>query len=516
MATIITTIKYYLCVPLNIISLISTIILCVTFSLIRIYYPNLADRVSFRLAFAASFCDVGYSGHLLAFFFWDTIPDFLCGYLTWAIVFFNLSSLFFIVCITMNLHIIFINEYKSRYTFEKYYFIIALSFALLLSLLPIAANMFDNDGLECGCLYHYLGQEKNLIWQWITFFGWIYASILYCMIVVIMVIKKLKSVKKEVDDVFGSLPNSQLAGYSTKITKSVISFVVRRVMWYPVVPLVAQFFGSLIETYAYVNRAVPYPLILLSYIGLSLQGLMNTLVFSQDIAVTRAFQVAKLHWWISYVNYYESHYSHRSYNKAITEKFNMLGISNNFVDLKILNSIDINNDNLVSQPSLLEWLRYMLLIKLFSAPKTSSRLFSHSLLSPVNSFSENKINTSFTLFGNDNLKQAITHDNQNDQDIYLALPEPVHLKDSSQYSSDLLSYHLNLSISPDSLKDSYSLTNQTITSNMNVSHNSVTNMSTYTVGDDEGRIDVMFANDESTDIDLFKEIDMFKLILKRL
>ncbi|CAG8459896.1 14921_t:CDS:2 [Dentiscutata erythropus] len=316
-----------------------------------------------------------------------------------------------------------------------------------------------------------------------------------------MVIKKLKSVKKEVDDIFGSLPNSQLAGYSPMFTKTVISFVIRRVMWYPVVPLVAQFFGSLIETYAYVNSAVPYPLILLSYIGISLQGLLKTLVFSQDIAVTRAFQAVKLQWWISYVNYYESHYSHRSYNKAITEKFSMLEISNNFVDLRNLNS---------------KWSRYMLLIKLFSAPKTSSRLVSHNLLSPVNSSSENKTNTSSTLFGKDNSGQAITHDNQNDQDIYLALPEPVHLKDTSQHSSDLLSHHLNLSISPDHLKDSYSPTNQTNTSSISVSLNSTANMSNYTVSDDEERVDVMLADDEPTDIDLFKEIEMFKLMLKRL
>ncbi|CAG8625179.1 14251_t:CDS:1, partial [Dentiscutata heterogama] len=61
---------------------------------------------------------------------------------------------------------------------------------------------------------------------------------------------------------------------------------------------------------------------------------MYALVFSQGIAATRAFQAVKLHWWITHINYYESHYPHRSYNKAITNEFNMLVKSKDFVDLK--------------------------------------------------------------------------------------------------------------------------------------------------------------------------------------
>ncbi|CAG8821405.1 2363_t:CDS:2, partial [Dentiscutata erythropus] len=113
--------------------------------LIQIYYPNLADRVSFRLSFAASLCDIGYSSHLLVFFFRTTMPGFICGYLAWALVFFTLSSIFFIVCIALNLHIIFVNEYKSCYNIEKYYYIIAFTFALLFSLLPITDNMYGYD-----------------------------------------------------------------------------------------------------------------------------------------------------------------------------------------------------------------------------------------------------------------------------------------------------------------------------------------------------------------------------------
>ncbi|CAG8452701.1 16650_t:CDS:2 [Gigaspora rosea] len=238
------------CVPLNILSLISTIISCVTFGFIRIYYPSYADRVSFRLSFAALICDIGYSVHVLITLVWDNTPGFLCVY------------------------------------------------------------------------------------AWLTLFGWIDLSILYCAIVVIMVVIKLRSV--DIDDDFDP-STSQLSGSPTLINKKVISSVVRRVVWYPVIPLVAQFCNSFLETYAYVNRIVSYPLLLLCTIGMSIQGLLNAIVFSQDIAVTRAFQAVKLHWWITNVNTYESLYPHLSHNKNIINELNRLGKSNDFIELKTLN-----------------------------------------------------------------------------------------------------------------------------------------------------------------------------------
>ncbi|CAG8797942.1 30512_t:CDS:2, partial [Racocetra persica] len=130
-----------------------------------------------------------------------------------------------------------------------------------------------------------------------------------------MVIRKLRSAAKNVT-VSDSTSTSQLSSHPTLINKTVVSSVVKRVVWYPVVPLVALFFSSFVETYVYIHRVVSYPLLLLCFIGLSIQGLVNALVFSQDIAVIRAFQVVKLHWWINSVNSYELHYPHRSHNKS--------------------------------------------------------------------------------------------------------------------------------------------------------------------------------------------------------
>ncbi|CAG8674117.1 7417_t:CDS:2, partial [Dentiscutata erythropus] len=363
-------------------------------------------RVSFRLSFAALFCDIGYSGHVLINLVWVTIPSFLCGYLAWAIVFFALASIFFIDCIALNLHIVFVNEYK-RHNFENYYFIIAFSFALLLSLLPVADNMYGHNDVVGGCWYRFPGQKKNIIWEWITFFGWVDVSILYCVIVIIMVVRKLKLLAKQTD-VFDFSSDSRLPSHPSLINKAVILSVVRKVVLYPVVP-VAQIFCSFNETCFYVSHASPYPIMI---------GFLNALVFSQDIAVA------------------------------------------------------------LLQPSFLEWLRYMLLIKLFSPPKSS-----------INTFVDNESNTSTVLVGKDDSKQDIILDNQNDdQDIHLTLFRPVHLRESFKYSSSShSSRYLSPSISSDPLIGS-SQTNQTNINNMNKTN--VVDILNCAVDGDEGRKEV--------------------------
>ncbi|CAG8704764.1 3374_t:CDS:2 [Cetraspora pellucida] len=239
-------------------------------------------------------------------------------------------------------------------------------------------------------------------------------------------------------------------------------------------------------------------------------GLLNALVFSQDIAVTRAFQAIKLRWWITNVNFYESHYPHRSHNKSIRDAFGTQGKSNDFVELQTLNH---NNSDITKK-----WLRYMLLIKLFSPPKNSSLLISSKHSLSTNSSNADKPNAT-SLLGKDYFKNYITLNNQNDdQDIHLYNPEPVHLNDPSQYSS----------LSSDLLTGNYRTNqiNQTYISKINNANG--IDISNCAVDDDEGRMDVVLVNYEptkrisgftkifSSDIDLPREIETFEPILKML
>lgn len=103
------------------------------------------------------------------------------------------------------------------------------------------------------------GVGHNLIWEFLTFFGWIGLSALYCIIVVIWVSIKLFSITRNIDN-------------PALINKTVTSNIVKRVVLYPLVPMVPMLFISIVETYANINNEIPFSLHILCYVGISLQG----------------------------------------------------------------------------------------------------------------------------------------------------------------------------------------------------------------------------------------------------
>ncbi|CAG8563378.1 6413_t:CDS:2, partial [Cetraspora pellucida] len=106
-----------------------------------------------------------------------------------------------------------------------------------------------------------------------------------------MVIRKLNLVAEQIDGLdFTS--TSRPSSHPPLISKTMISSVVKRVIWYPVL-LVVEIFGGFSETYLYINHVLLEPLLIIGFIGMAIQGFLNALVFSQDIAVTRTFQAIK-------------------------------------------------------------------------------------------------------------------------------------------------------------------------------------------------------------------------------
>ena len=92
-------------------------------------------------------------------------------------------------------------------------------------------------------------------------------------------------------------------------------------------------------------------------------GLLNTIVFMQDIAITRAYRLTKLRWWINYVNKYEELYPHLSRNKAFISSTNPM----------------VNNEEKKEEqkrPSFAETLRYNFLTLIFKKPKESDAIIS--------------------------------------------------------------------------------------------------------------------------------------------
>src|SRR5437016_3332216 len=89
-----------LIMSLNSISLFAATIGVFTFLYIRLKYPKLADRVTFRIAFAALVSEVLFS----IFQIGQSVqlnPTPVCSFVLWGWVFFSLTSVFFPTCIAI-------------------------------------------------------------------------------------------------------------------------------------------------------------------------------------------------------------------------------------------------------------------------------------------------------------------------------------------------------------------------------------------------------------------------------
>ena len=85
---------------LNPISLSAATIGILTFLYIRLKYPRLADRVTFRLAFASLVSEAFYAIFQISLIL-QLNPTPLCGFLVLGWVFFSLTSVFFPTCIAI-------------------------------------------------------------------------------------------------------------------------------------------------------------------------------------------------------------------------------------------------------------------------------------------------------------------------------------------------------------------------------------------------------------------------------
>jgi hypothetical protein len=216
--------------------------------------------------------------------------------------------------------------------------------------------MYGWDAPEAVCFYRDSGTKLSFIWQWASFYFWEIICILYIIVILICVGVKLYKVSSQTvsSNISGQTITSR---YDKNVlrNKAIISVVVKKVIWYPVVPIITQGPNFLFETDIYVNQKVNVVFSMLATL-LTLQGFLNTIAFMQDAAVSRAYKLTKLNWWYNHVNKYEELYPHLSRNKA----FDPLDS-----DHEVKDEQQQQNQK---QPSFAEKLRYNLLVSLFSKP----------------------------------------------------------------------------------------------------------------------------------------------------
>jgi hypothetical protein len=214
--------------------------------------------------------------------------------------------------------------------------------------------MYGWDAPEEMCFFRDSGTKLSIVWQWAVYYSWEIICILYCTATLISVVIKLS--KQSLNNVSDKTMTSQHEKNALR-NKTIMSLVVKRIIWYPIVPIITQAPNFLVETDIYINQKVNYAFLIMSTFFAS-QGFLNTIVFMQDIAVSRAGRLAKLSWWNNYVNKYEELYPHLSRNKA-----------SGHVD----NEVKQHQES-QKQPLFAEKLRYNLLTTLFNKPKEDTML----------------------------------------------------------------------------------------------------------------------------------------------
>nr|CAG8559125.1 15279_t:CDS:2 [Entrophospora candida] len=383
--------------PLNVLSILASSIGCLVFIFIRISYPRLADRVIFRLAFAAMLSDISYSSFQVLNLV-VTTPGTLCILSTWGWVFTTLISVFFIDCIAINLQVIFLHEYEGRRDLEKYYFILPSVFALTLSLLPLTRDMYGFDIPEQICWYRYSGTTLSIVWQWSTLFIWQQISVLYCIIILFAVTLKLRYASSQFNEALkendkrindaqdnNNAKSATLAKTSTNVLLkrgTLITSVIRKVLWFPVVPLISQTPTFLAETDMYFSKSIKYELLLFGFVAASIQDSIEL-----DMMVLN----------INDENDDDN-------NEIITNKkpTTTNNISNEIdqQDQERFSSSNLSNPLLIPKPSLVETLKYHLLIRLFDQPKNLDEFVISFVQTSTTSTVNNNLKNTYSERGN--------------------------------------------------------------------------------------------------------------------
>jgi len=204
---------------------------------------------------------------------------------------------------------------------------------------------------------------------------WEVLCVLYCIIILTIIVVKLYTVSNQlVTSNAGSTTVTSQYEKNVLKQKAIVSTMVKRIIWYPIVPLFTLGTNFLVETDVYINKRVSFPLLLITSLA-ALEGFFNVLVLLQDVAVTRSFRLTKLGWWTNYVNKYEESYPHLSHNKAFTPLLSSMSMSSNHEVAK--GEKEQQDQQKPLEPSFGEKLRYNILTFFFKSPKASDVLLGY-------------------------------------------------------------------------------------------------------------------------------------------
>ncbi|KAH8548554.1 hypothetical protein BGW37DRAFT_178269 [Umbelopsis sp. PMI_123] len=266
------------------------VVLTVTAAL-RIYDKKLVDRVSLRLNAAVSATDVVNSMALLIYTFSNS-EGASCTFSAFLIIWLSNQYIFLTTAIAFNLQWLFLHK-RALGNLEKWYFICAIGLAFIAAIIPLASGRLGYDTAQTYCWYTPSYTRQTQGFEWGTYIAPQLLCLAYCLVVVIIVSIRLKRENRELDRYLRrpwmgkvwSDDQFQVAEVRHQKTQRSINRVVRRILLYPLVPIITQTGFIVSEIYMYKNLRASYGLNVWGVSMKALPGFFNLIAFSVDPAV---------------------------------------------------------------------------------------------------------------------------------------------------------------------------------------------------------------------------------------
>jgi len=285
----------------NSLSVASGMVVLIIILGLRIYDKQLVDRVSLRLSAAISVTDVISSAALLIYTF-VTVEGGACVLSPFLIIFLTNLFLFLTTAIAFNLQHLFLHQRYYNPSFEKWYYILSIGAAAITAIIPLAAHRLGLDLAQGYCWYSPSWTTTSNIYEYATYIGPQLLCGTYCLVVVAAVAIKLKldSMRLDRQIAHRNTGESSDVDIRRRKTQKAINRVVRRILLYPLVPIITQTGFIVSEIYLYVNWKPSYPINIWGVTLKSLPGFFNLLAFFIDPAIYNALSAIKKNLIIKY------------------------------------------------------------------------------------------------------------------------------------------------------------------------------------------------------------------------
>ncbi|KAG0171733.1 hypothetical protein DFQ30_000489 [Apophysomyces sp. BC1015] len=268
---------HYINIAANIVSIVSASVVLLILLAMRIYDPRFVDRVTLRLTAAVSITDL-VSSIVLVSYSLNTDTGIGCQMIAFLIIWLTNQYLFLTTAIAFNLKWLFLQKRYYNPAFEKWYYILSILLSLLTGALPLSAQMLGYDTAQGLCWFTPSYTWKSQIWEYSTYiFPQIICS-LYCTVVVGFVVFRLKR---------------DAGQFEKPAPQETINGVVRRILMYPLTPVLTQTGFIVSEIYMYQTLTVSYELNVWGVLMKALPGFFNLVAFFIDPALTCAWKKLK-------------------------------------------------------------------------------------------------------------------------------------------------------------------------------------------------------------------------------